>query len=62
VPVIHTDGEFGQWYFGKGPVLASLPAINAIDMPHERRHALYVGPSTTCSRKRAMEDRQFATL
>ncbi len=42
VPVIHTDCEFGKWYYGIGQQLSYLPAFRAIEDPHERLHLLYM--------------------
>ena len=42
VPVVHTDCAFGKWYYGAGQRLSSLPAFNAIGIPHERLHAIYM--------------------
>jgi len=42
VPVVHTDCKFGQWYYGPGQDLASLPTFRAIDTPHELLHAVYM--------------------
>ena len=42
VPIIHTDCKFGQWYYGDGQDLASLPSFQAIEKPHEILHAIYM--------------------
>ena len=42
VPVIHTDCEFGRWYFGDGQALAKLQSFQAIAVPHEQLHAVYM--------------------
>jgi hypothetical protein len=42
VPVIHTDCEFGRWYFGEGQALADLPGFRAINEPHEQLHTVYM--------------------
>jgi len=41
IPVLHTDCEFGDWYFGDGQVLNALPEFQAIDAPHKRLHEAY---------------------
>jgi len=42
VPVIHTDCEFGRWYFGEGQALSNIHGFKAIAAPHERLHAVYM--------------------
>ncbi|EGV31373.1 hypothetical protein ThidrDRAFT_1995 [Thiorhodococcus drewsii AZ1] len=42
VPVVHTTCKFGKWYYGPGQVLSSLSAYEAIDVPHETLHQLYM--------------------
>ena len=42
VPVIHTDCEFGRWYFGDGQALAGLKSFQGIAVPHEQLHAVYM--------------------
>lgn len=42
VPIIHTDCKFGQWFYGPGQQLASLSFFNAIDVPHEMLHQIYM--------------------
>lgn len=42
VPVIHTNCKFGQWYYGKGQMLSSLPSYSAIDAPHAMLHQVYM--------------------
>jgi len=41
IPVLHTDCEFGDWYFGEGQALNSLSEFQAIDAPHKRLHEAY---------------------
>lgn len=42
VPVIHTNCKFGQWYYGKGQMLSSIPGYSAIDAPHAMLHQTYM--------------------
>ncbi len=42
VPVIHTDCEFGRWYYGDGQALAPLTGFRDIAEPHEQLHAIYM--------------------
>lgn len=42
VPVIHTQCKFGQWYYGSGQNLSSLPGYEAIEAPHEILHQVYM--------------------
>lgn len=42
VPVIHTDCNFGRWYYGQGQVLSSLEGYRAIEEPHEMLHNIYM--------------------
>lgn len=42
VPVLHTDCEFGKWYYGNGQVLSSIPSYKTIEHPHEMMHKLYL--------------------
>ena len=42
VPVVHTDCEFGKWYYGAGQRLSHLPSYRAIEEPHEMLHLLYM--------------------
>lgn len=42
VPVVHTDCEFGQWYFGPGQALSPLNGFSEIAEPHEQLHAIYM--------------------
>ncbi|MFW6020479.1 MAG: CZB domain-containing protein [Guyparkeria sp.] len=41
IPVLHTDCEFADWYFGDGQVLNALPEFQAIDALHKRLHDAY---------------------
>lgn len=42
VPVVHTRCKFGQWYYGPGQNLSSLPSYEAIEVPHEILHQVYM--------------------
>lgn len=42
VPVLHTDCNFGRWYYGAGQVLDNVPAFRAIDEEHEQLHMVYM--------------------
>lgn len=42
VPVIHTDCVFGRWYYGQGQQLSALPGYQAIEIPHEALHGIYM--------------------
>lgn len=42
VPVIHTDCDFGRWYFGDGQALSTIPGYREIDTPHEQLHNIYM--------------------
>ena len=42
LPIIHTDCKFGQWYYGNGQDLASLPSFKAVETPHEILHSIYM--------------------
>lgn len=42
VPVIHTDCDFGKWYYGDGQRLSHLSTYQAIEEPHEKLHQLYM--------------------
>lgn len=42
IPVLHTDCEFGSWYYGEGQALAGLAPFRAIEEPHEQLHAIYM--------------------
>ncbi len=41
LPVLHTDCNFGRWYFGEGQVLAKFTDFRAIDPPHQTLHHAY---------------------
>ncbi|MGB0721961.1 MAG: CZB domain-containing protein [Gammaproteobacteria bacterium] len=41
IPVMHTDCQFGQWYYGEGQFLSTLPAYRAIEAPHAELHGKY---------------------
>lgn len=41
VPAKHTNCTFGRWYYGPGQRLASLPAFQAIETPHQHLHDIY---------------------
>ncbi|EXJ16796.1 CZB domain-containing protein [Imhoffiella purpurea] len=42
VPVIHTACKFGKWYYGPGQQLSSLETYEAIEVPHETLHRIYM--------------------
>ncbi len=42
VPIIHTDCDFGKWYYGQGQELSHIPTFRAIETPHESLHYLYM--------------------
>ncbi|OIO69242.1 MAG: hypothetical protein CO186_12860 [Zetaproteobacteria bacterium CG_4_9_14_3_um_filter_49_83] len=42
VPVMQTDCEFGQWYFGPGRSLNKLASFRALEEPHELLHKTYM--------------------
>ncbi len=42
VPVIYTDCAFGKWYYGAGQSLSSLSSFDAISLPHESLHHIYI--------------------
>ena len=42
VPVVHTDCDFGQWYYGDGQLLSSFPSFQAIEAPHKNLHSEYM--------------------
>lgn len=42
VPIVHTKCKFGQWYYGPGQSLSSLPSYEAIEVPHEILHQVYM--------------------
>lgn len=41
IPVMHTDCQFGKWYYGEGQIFKALPQYQAIDAPHEQLHGKY---------------------
>lgn len=42
IPKLHTECEFGRWYYGLGQEhLGHLESFRAIDTPHEVLHAVY---------------------
>ena len=42
VPMMPTDCVFGEWYYGDGQALSSLPAFRKIEAPHNELHDLYM--------------------
>lgn len=42
VPLIHTDCNFGKWYYGPGQALSTLNSYAALDEPHEQLHLVYM--------------------
>lgn len=42
VPIVHTDCEFGRWYYGAGQALGGFPEFKAIASPHEQLHTVYL--------------------
>ncbi len=41
VPVLPTECAFGQWYYGEGRALRSLPSYQALEEPHRALHRTY---------------------
>jgi len=41
LPLKPTECQFGCWYYGAGQELKSLPAFQAIEVPHQRLHKIY---------------------
>ncbi len=42
IPIVHTDCEFGRWYYGAGQALQVFPPFQAIAAPHEQLHLVYM--------------------
>lgn len=42
LPIVQTECEFGQWYYGKGMFLSLLPNFQALEEPHEMLHEMYI--------------------
>lgn len=42
VPVLGTECKFGQWYYGPGQALKSLPTYGKIEQPHLELHEVYL--------------------
>jgi hypothetical protein len=42
VPVVSTTCKFGKWYYGAGQSLSSLSAYEAIELPHDALHQIYM--------------------
>ena len=42
VPVLGTECKFGQWYYGPGQALKSLPTYTKIEKPHLELHEIYL--------------------
>ncbi len=42
VPVLGTECKFGQWYYGPGQALKSLPTYSRIEKPHLELHEVYL--------------------
>ena len=42
VPVLGTECKFGQWYYGPGQALKSLPTYGKIEKPHLELHEVYL--------------------
>ena len=42
VPIVHTDCEFGRWYYGDGQTLGGFAEFKAIALSHERLHTVYM--------------------
>lgn len=42
LPVLHTDCQFGKWYYGEGhTLLGHLDIFLDVEGPHEMLHAIY---------------------
>ncbi len=41
-PIVQTECEFGQWYYGEGMFLLSLPNFQALEKPHATLHEIYI--------------------
>lgn len=42
LPIVQTECEFGQWYYGEGMFLSLLPNFQALEEPHEMLHEMYI--------------------
>ena len=42
VPLMPTDCVFGDWYYGDGQALSTLPSFGQIEQPHNELHDLYM--------------------
>ena len=42
VPLIETDCQFGQWYYGEGQYFSHLDSFKAIEEPHSILHHKYM--------------------
>jgi hypothetical protein len=42
VPMLETDCDFGQWYYGEGQVFEKLESFRAIEQPHAMLHNQYM--------------------
>ncbi|HIP48026.1 MAG TPA: hypothetical protein EYG92_03555 [Lutibacter sp.] len=42
LPIVQTECEFGQWYYGDGMFLSLLPNFQALEEPHEMLHEMYI--------------------
>lgn len=42
LPIVQTECEFGQWYYGEGMFLLSLPNFQALEKPHAILHEIYI--------------------
>ena len=60
IPKLHTDCEFGKWYYGAGHEhLGHLEGFRAIDSPHEMLHAVYSRIYDTLHGKERLWSRLF---
>ncbi len=42
LPIVHTECEFGRWYYGKGMDLSMSPNYQNLEIPHEMLHESYI--------------------
>jgi len=42
IPIVQTECDFGNWYYGDGMILSMIPGYMAIEEPHEMVHEIYI--------------------
>ena len=42
MPILHTDCDFGHWYYGDGQMLSFSQPFQQIEMPHTELHSIHM--------------------